>query len=151
MIEQTQTLQCLKCSQFLLQIYACPKNPIFDQNTLAENIYELLMVSSSVIFGYPFGAICVLMIIYYRSIRRWLIGFVCLFQQVAFEYLKVVFQQQRPAMACKAKVSNYGMPSGHCTFIFALLTWYVLELILLDKNCTFRQIFEKQYKKTNVY
>ena len=126
---------CESCFFLFRILQTCPRSYIFNQGDTTEKITEILWVFGS-LQPYVIGLGLVLYTFFKRSSRSFLILSNALITTFVCEViLKRILAEARPAGACSL---SYGLPSGHSAFAAALLTWFSLEYIFLNKDAMFK-------------
>jgi hypothetical protein len=118
------------CPVFIKMLNSCPSKPInlFDLNI--ETYFEVLMVLLSM-SPYFISFILLLSASYYKTTRSVFLFIMIFGQNFVIEVIKGVLRDPRPNHKCN---QQFGNPSNHATFYSSLITWILMELIMLKSK-----------------
>lgn len=116
----TRSINCDFCPYLLTKLNSCPIKPHFKDNTLIENIFEIIMMFSS---AFPYFIVLIIVIgsIFNKTTRGFFLTFLLLFQNLICEMvLKNLYEDPRPEGSCG---KGFGFPSSHASFSSSLFIW----------------------------
>lgn len=130
---------CDSCPAILKTLACCPRFDVFESGQLGPIILECFWVIASLI-PVLISLGLIFQVITKRTLREILLLANLAIQQISCAFLKRVFAQARPFLACS---NSYGNPSEYSGFAAALATWLLLEVVILNDQVTFKR--EKSY------
>lgn len=125
----------IPCFQLLRMFNSCPTRKInYTRPFNSKDIHEILMVIFS-LSPYPISFLLLTAGTYFRTTRSILILMMIFIQNFLVEILKNNLKDPRPNYKCNL---HYGNPSNHATFFTSLITWFIMEYIMLKRKYLFQ-------------
>ena len=124
------------CPMVIKILNSCPSriitlNPSQMSN---EDVFEIFMVLLST-SPYLLSFLILISTTYFRTARGSVILMMIFFQNMIIEVLKGSLRDPRPNFKCN---QQFGNPSNHATFFSSLITWIVMEHLLLERRFRFQ-------------
>jgi hypothetical protein len=121
------------CPVYLKMLNSCPSKQVSLFSLDPDNLFELLMVALS-ISPYLTSFLFLVSTIYFKTTRGVVIFVMIFAQNLMIEFLKGSLRDPRPNFRCN---QQFGNPSNHATFFTSLISWIIMEHIILIKRFRF--------------
>jgi len=126
------------CPTFLKMLNSCPSIhlPLSHEIFGSEKLFEIFMVLLST-SPYVTSFLFVISSTYFKTTRSVMVLLMIFIQNFIVEFLKNALRDPRPNYECN---KQFGNPSNHATFFSSLITWMIMEYIILDHKHRFSQV-----------
>ena len=131
----------INCPSFIKLFNSCPTKQLFTSNSIFSFNYNVLIDEYIEVFyvilsttPYLLSFCLMLIVVYYKTTRALGIMIMSVLENFIVEVLKNTLRDPRPNFKCN---HQYGNPSNHAVFFSGLITWLIMEKIMIDKEYQF--------------